>query len=256
MASYKSFKKDKLEVRVYELENEMGNASAILATGHLNSIIEEQGFANLILATGTSQFSFLEVLKRQKIDWSKVTVFHLDEYVGIPEEHPSSFRRFLKERILNFVNPGKYYLIEGDTSDIPGKIKEYENLLEQHPIDLACIGIGENGHIAFNDPPVADFNDSHKVKMVELDQFCRMQQFNEGWFPSMEEVPTMAITLTIPAIMNCKTIICNVPGIRKAEAVNNTLNGSIDTKCPATILRTHPNTVLFVDAPAISAVKM
>ncbi|MGN6530130.1 MAG: glucosamine-6-phosphate deaminase [Ginsengibacter sp.] len=255
MARYRLFKKDKLEVRIYELENEMGNASAVLAAAYLNSAIEKQGFANLILATGTSQFSFLEALKHQKTDWNKITVFHLDEYVGITKDHPASFRRYLIDRILKFVKPNKYYLLEGDAKDISGKIKEYENLLQQYPIDLACIGIGENGHIAFNDPPVADFNDPQIVKMVELDQDCRKQQFNEGWFSSLEEVPGMAITLTIPAIMNCKTIICNVPGNRKAEAVNSTLNGPVDTKCPATILRTHPNAILFLDAPALSAVK-
>ena len=255
MAKYQSFGKDQLKVRIYEQETEMGNASADFAAEYLNSIIGNRGSANLILATGTSQFSFLKALQNKQLDWSKITVFHLDEYVGISDQHPASFRKYLKDRILDIVKPRKYYLIDGDAENILEKIAEYERLLKEYPIDLACIGIGENGHIAFNDPAMADFNDPHLVKMVELDKFCRMQQFNEGWFPSLEEVPKKAITLTITAIMNCKAIICTVPGVRKAEAVSRALNGAINTECPATILRNHPEAVLFLDNYSSTAIK-
>ena len=256
MANYQSFAKDLLNVRIYDEETEMGKASADFAAEHLNSTIKNRGSANLILATGTSQFSFLGALQNKELDWSKITVFHLDEYVGISDKHPASFRKYLKERILDIVKPGKYYLIDGDAENIVEGIAEYERVLKEYPIDLACIGIGENGHIAFNDPPVADFNDPHLVKIVELDQACRMQQLNEGWFPSLEEVPKEAITLTITAIMNCKAIVCTVPGIRKAEAVNRTLNGPINTECPATILRNHPEAVLFLDNYSSTEIKI
>jgi glucosamine-6-phosphate deaminase len=192
----------------------------------------------------------IEALKEKQIEWEKVTVFHLDEYKGISDKHPASFRKYLKERILNIVKPGKVYLINGDAENLDEEIAEYEKQLKAHPIDIACIGIGENGHIAFNDPPVADFNDPKWVKVVELDHACRMQQLGEGWFPSFEDVPKEAVTLTISAIMSCKTICCVVPDERKSVAVHNTIYNEISTECPATILRKHPDTVLFLDLPA------
>src|SRR5690606_5884286 len=247
MNDYISRKRENLKIRIYENEAEVGHASADLATQFINEVIERQGSANLILATGASQFKLLEALQNREIDWEKITVFHLDEYLGISEEHPASFRKYLKERILEIVQPKEYYLIDGDTGNIEEMIKRYEKLLNEHPIDVACIGIGENGHIAFNDPPVANFNDPHLVKTVELDHACRLQQLNEGWFPSIEEVPTKAITLTIPAIMKCKAIICTVPGNRKSEAVDNTVYGPMETSCPASILTTHLETTLILD---------
>ncbi|MCR6722650.1 MAG: glucosamine-6-phosphate deaminase [Chitinophagaceae bacterium] len=251
MTAYKAFQQDSLQINVYEKEEQMGQASAALAASYLNKVIAEKGEVNLILATGTSQFTFLESLKKHEIDWKKITVFHLDEYIGISAEHPSSFRRYLLERILREVNPKKYYLIEGDAENIDEKIREYASLLKRHPIDLACMGIGENGHIAFNDPPVADFYDPQLVKQVELDEGCRKQQYNEGWFPSLDTVPTHAITLTIPAIMNCEMIICNVPGPRKREAVRQAILGPISTACPASILRQHPHVHLFLDRESL-----
>lgn len=245
-------KKDKLNVEVYTDKEKLGQASAISVAEILNHSITEKGYANLILATGASQFEFLENLQKQPIDWQKVTVFHLDEYKDLPDTHPASFRKYLKERILNLVKPGKVYLLNGDIEDLDTEISNYEELLRNHPIDIACIGIGENGHIAFNDPPVADFNDPNLVKIVELDEACKRQQFNEGWFESMEAVPKYALTLTITAIMRCKKISCVVPDQRKAEAVFNTINSEINTNCPATILRTHSNTILYVDKAAAS----
>ncbi len=243
----KYFRIDGLLVKVYSGEEEMGVAAADFVAAKLATAISEKGSANLILATGTSQFSFLNALKGKTIEWSKITVFHLDEYTSLSEKHPASFRKFLKERILNEVNPGKVYLVNADAPDLEAEMATYEALLKSHPIDVACIGIGENGHIAFNDPPVADFNDPRWVKKVELDEACRLQQLGEGWFPTFEEVPTHAVTLTIPAILHCKTISCVVPGMRKSKAVDASLFGKISTACPASVLRTHPETLLFLD---------
>jgi glucosamine-6-phosphate deaminase len=244
----KSFKQENLLVQLYNDESEMGAAAAGFVAGNLARAISRQGSANLILATGTSQFSFLDALKKLEMEWSKITVFHLDEYTGISDEHPASFRRYLRERILDEVKPAKVFLIHADAGNLDAEMAKYEALLKSHPVDIACIGIGENGHIAFNDPPVANFNDPLWVKQVELDEACRRQQLGEGWFPSLDDVPKYAVTLTIPAIMHCKKISCVVPGKRKAKAVHDALYGEITTACPASILREHPSAVLFLDS--------
>jgi glucosamine-6-phosphate deaminase len=246
----KSFKKDNLRVKIYATKNEMSSAAADFVANHLHKAIQSKGSANLILATGASQFSFLDALKKLPVEWKKISVFHLDEYKGISDQHPASFRKYLKERILDIVKPGKLYLIDGDAQNLEEMISRYETLLGSHPIDIACIGIGENGHIAFNDPAVADFNDPRLVKVVELDRACRMQQLGEGWFSTLDDVPKEAVSLTITAIMNCKAISCVVPDERKSMAVYNTLNGAISTACPASVLRKHPDAVLFLDQPA------
>jgi glucosamine-6-phosphate deaminase len=249
----KSFNKDNLQVKIYNEEKEMGNAAADFVVQHLQLAIQEKGTANLILATGASQFAFLDALKQKQLDWKKVTVFHLDEYIDLSDQHPASFRKYLKERILNSIQPGKVYLINGDAKDLQKEIEQYEKLLRDNPVDVACIGIGENGHIAFNDPPVADFNDPKWVKVVELDEACRRQQLGEGWFPTFEDVPKEAVTLTVTAIMSCKTISCVVPGKRKSQAIKDTIEGEISTACPASVLRNHGHTVLFMDVTAASA---
>lgn len=248
----KELRKDQLNVKIYENKDEMANAAAISVAGRLNGSITKKGFANLILATGASQFQFLEHLQQQSINWKKITVFHLDEYKGMSDSHPASFRKYLKERILDKVQPRRIHYLFGDAPDSEAEVLRYEKLLKEHPIDIACIGIGENGHIAFNDPPVADFNDPKLVKVVELDEACRKQQLGEGWFPAFDDVPTHALSLTIPAIMGCKAICCVVPDERKAEAVYNTLNAEISNTCPSTVLRTHPDTDLYLDAEAAS----
>jgi len=246
---------DNLEVLVFDKIFDMGSAAANFVEKKLKGAIDLKGEANLILATGSSQFSFLKALKKKDLDWQKIIVFHLDEYKGISEEHPASFRKYLKERILNDVNPKKIFFLNGDSDNIDKEIKNYSEELEKHPIDVACIGIGENGHIAFNDPHVADFNDPKLVKLVKLDEACRNQQLGEGWFPTFNDVPKEALTLTIRAIMKSKVISCVVPDQRKASAIKNTLFNDISTKCPASILRTHPNTKLFLDASAASKIK-
>lgn len=246
---------DNLKISVYHDSHSMGKAAADFVTAILNKTIAEKAGANLILATGASQFSFLEALKEKAIDWQKITVFHLDEYKGISDRHPASFRKYLKERILDEVAPKKIHFLNGDADNLEKEMNNYAEQLKKHPIDLACIGIGENGHIAFNDPPVADFEDPKWVKLVTLDEDCRNQQLGEGWFPTFEDVPKEALTLTIPAIMHSKTISCVVPDKRKSNAVYNTLYAEISTKCPATILRTHPNTSLFLDHAAASKIE-
>jgi glucosamine-6-phosphate deaminase len=249
-------KKDHLNVRIFSNKDEMGKAAAVSVAKKLKEAVAEKGFANLILATGASQFQFLEHLQQQIIDWKKITVFHLDEYKGMPVTHPASFRKYLKERILENVQPKQVHYLNGDAADAEAEVLRYENLLKEHPVDIACIGIGENGHIAFNDPPVADFNDQKLVKVVELDEACRKQQLGEGWFPTFDDVPTHALSLTIPAIMGCKAISCVVPDERKANAVFNTLNAEISTACPATILRTHADTVLYLDEGSASKLNL
>ena len=251
-----NFQADKLEVKLFETNDIIGQAAAKSVAGILQEAIAQRGSANLILATGASQFKFLEYLQKQEIDWQKITVFHLDEYKDLSETHPASFRKYLKERILEKVNPREVHYLNGDAPDVDAEVIRYENLLQEHSIDVACIGIGENGHIAFNDPPVADFNDPKLVKVVELDEACRLQQLGEGWFPTLSDVPKEALSLTIPAIMRAKRISCVVPGIQKAKAVFNTLNQEISTECPATILREHPHATLYLDRLSSADLKL
>ena len=251
----RTLKVDNLNISVYQDSKVLGMAAADFTTDILTKTIAEKDYANLILATGASQFSFLEALKEKEIDWQKITVFHLDEYKGISDQHPASFRKYLKERILNEVAPQKIYFLNGDAENLENEMDRYSEQLKKHPIDIACIGIGENGHIAFNDPPVADFNDPKLVKLVSLDDDCRKQQLGEGWFPTFDDVPKEALSLTIPAIMSCKVISCVVPDARKADAIYDTMFAEINTKCPATILRNHPNIRMFLDNASASRIE-
>jgi glucosamine-6-phosphate deaminase len=243
----KTLKVDQLQVAVYPTDQSMGAAAARFVRQRLQAALQSQGQAHLILATGASQFSFLAALQEEALDWTRITVFHLDEYKGLSDRHPASFRKYLKERILDRVQPKRIHLLAGDAPDVDAETRRYEALLKSHPIDVACIGIGENGHIAFNDPPVADFQDPRLVKVVDLDEACRRQQTGEGWFPTLDDVPRQALSLTIPAIMNCRTISCVVPDQRKREAVHKTLHDPVSTACPATILRQHADVTLFLD---------
>jgi len=244
-------KADKLNIKIFKDDIEMGQAAAVYTKKTIEEALTKKGKANIIIATGASQFTFYEALKKSEdLDWSSITIFHLDEYVGMSDQHPASFRKYLKERILEYINPGKVNFLNGDVVELDNEIERYESLLGAVEIDLACIGIGENGHIAFNDPPIADFKDPKLVKVVELEAACRRQQLGEGWFQSLGDVPTHALSLTVPAIMRSQTISCVVPDKRKAEAVYNTINAEISENCPATILRTHPDCTLFLDKNA------
>lgn len=252
----RALKVDSLTVQVYSTKESMGEAAADFVARNIQSVIEEKGQVNLMLATGASQFAFLDALKNiDSLDWSKIITFHLDEYIGISPDHKASFRKYLHERIIDEVQPKEAYFLQGDAENIRKEIERYEKLLNNHPIDIACIGIGENGHIAFNDPPIADFNDPKSVKIVELDDKSRSQQVGEGWFDSIEDVPGQALSLTIPAIMDSMVISCVVPDSRKARAVHDALYGPVTTECPASVLRTHPNTILFLDENSASGLK-
>lgn len=230
---------------------EMGQKAGKTGAELIRKAIQNQGFANIILATGTSQFETLKQLLREEgIDWEKVTVFHLDEYIGLPITHPASFRKYLMERFFSKVKLKAYHLIDGE-NDPEKECDRLSTLIQNHPIDVAFVGIGENGHLAFNDPP-ADFDTEKPYLVVELDHACRMQQLGEGWFPSLEAVPTQAISISIKQIMKSKEIICSVPDQRKAQAVKNCLEGPVTNLHPASILQRHPNCQVFLDEPASS----
>lgn len=243
---------DRLNVEVYETSVDLGKAAALRTESLLTENENETG--RLLFSTGASQFDFMAALKERQIDWSKIEGFHLDEYLGMEKTHSASFRLWLETRIEQPFKPKVFHYIEGDAADPEAEMKRYDALLRQSPIDIGFIGIGENGHVAFNDPPVADFNDPHWVKIVELDEACKKQQMGEGWFPTINDVPTHAITLTIPAIMGCSTILSIVPDARKAEAVKNALTGPINESCPASILRRHENATLFLDKDSAAGI--
>ena len=245
-----------LRASVYATNGAMGEAAAEEARNIIASAVKARGFANVILATGNSQLTFLHALRGLSgIDWKAVNVFHMDEYVGIDPAHPASFPRFLRDHIIDAVKPAAFYPVPDQAADTEAACREYEALLKAHPADLCAMGIGENGHIAFNDPPFADFDDPVWVKVVKLDERSRRQQVGEGHFKSLDEVPTHAITLTIPALLSARRILCIVPEARKAEAVEKSLLGPITEDCPASILRENGHAHLLLDAESAARVK-
>lgn len=231
---------------------DLGQKAGKIGAELIRKAISTQGFANIILATGTSQYETLKQLSAEKdIDWSKVVVFHLDEYLGLSITHPASFRKYLVERFFNHVPQLKaYHLIDGE-NDPEKECERLSTLIQNHPIDVAFVGIGENGHLAFNDPP-ADFETEKPYLVVNLDHACRMQQLGEGWFPNLDAVPTQAISMSIRQIMKSKSIICSVPDLRKAQAVKDCLKGEITNLHPASILQSHPDCRIFLDESASS----
>ncbi|MHC4206197.1 MAG: glucosamine-6-phosphate deaminase [Planctomycetota bacterium] len=241
-----------MEKFIYKTKQEMGAAAAAAAAQAIKKAIEEHGRANIILATGASQFEMLKNLVKADVDWSKVTMFHLDEYIDMVEDHPASFRKFLKERFVDKVpNLKAIHFVAGDTGDSQQECRRVGSLITEHPIDAAMIGIGENGHLAFNDPP-ADFETEEPYIIVELDEKCRKQQLGEGWFETLEQVPRRAISMSIKQIMKSKCLIVTVPDRRKAEAVKNALEGKVTPMCPASILQQHGNCKIFLDDEAAS----
>ncbi len=247
----KRWKVNNLSVEVYDTRRAMGIAAAKQVSRKIKDIITEKGSVSIVFAAAPSQNEFLQELCNTKgLDWSRVIGFHLDEYIGLPEGAPQSFRRFLDENIFHKVHPGQVHYLNGNAENLRSECDRYSRLLKEHPLDIACIGIGENGHIAFNDPHVANFQDSYWVKMVALDEQCRRQQVNDGCFQSIHDVPLNALTLTIPAIMSARCIYCIVPGGTKQEAIKNALEGPVGTNCPASILRTHKSTRLIMDRDA------
>ena len=202
-----------------------------------------------MFATGNSQLEFVEelVTSTPDVPWSEVVVFHMDEYVGVGPDHPAGFQRWIRERIGDRVHPLEAHYIDG-RADPGAECARYAALLEANPLDLCCLGIGENGHLAFNDPPVADFDDPLDMKVVELDRECRLQQVHEGHFPDIAAVPSLALTATIPALLRAATVLAIVPESRKAGPVRAALTGPVSTACPASVLRTRANVTLFLDA--------
>ena len=232
---------------------ELGIKSAKLAAEIIRTCIKKKNGANIILATGASQFETLKNLVQEpEIDWSRVVMFHLDEYTGLPEHHPASFRRYLRERFLRHLEPLKeVHLINGDSSDPHNECRRISAIIADHPIDVALVGIGENGHLAFNDPP-ADFDTTDPYILVELDEACRRQQMGEGWFTSLDEIPKRAITMSIQQIMASSAIICSVPDRRKSEAVKNCLEGEVTNAHPASVLQNHADCTMFLDKESAS----
>ena len=234
----------------------MGAAAAERVHEEISRVVARKGNARIIMACAPSQDDYYAALIPLAAGapeiWRKVQVFHMDEYVGIAAEASQSFRRYLKEHFLDHVEIAAFHPIGGEAADVEAESRRYEALLAAAPIDVISMGIGENGHIAFNDPPVADFNDPHRVKKVELDAICRQQQVNDGCFPSLDAVPLHALTLTLPVFAEAGMLVCIVPGQRKAQAVRDTLLAPLGTACPATLLREHPRPFLYIDAAAAS----
>ncbi len=234
-------------VRIFPGKAEMASAAAEHASNSLRDLLRKQDIVRLLAATGASQIEFLDTLTSQPhIDWPRIELFHLDEYVAIGPDHPASFARYIKERIVNRTGIKRYHLLDGN--DDPQKVvSDMSREISAAPIDLAFVGIGENAHLAFNDPP-ADFDADAAYLVVNLDEACRRQQVGEGWFASVEDVPKQAMTISIPQLMKAREILCIVPDSRKANAIKACLDGPISPDAPASVLRVHPNTTIFLDA--------
>ena len=241
-------KLEQLPITVFETNEQLGQAAAIEATAVIRDAVESQGTANVILATGNSQLTFLIALRQDHtIPWTSVNVFHMDEYIGLAPNHPASFPLFLRRHLLDYVTPKAFIPLIGQGLDPERVCRSYETLLRSHPADLCALGYGENGHLAFNDPPFADFDDPVWVKVVELAERSRRQQVGEGHFATLDDVPTHAMTLTIPALLSAKRLLALVPEARKADAVERALLGPITEDCPGSILRRTPHAHLFLD---------
>jgi len=250
------FQVDKLVVRVFQDRVSAGAAAADEAAAVLRATLARQELGRVILASAPSQNEMLDRLTvAQGIDWGRVVVFHLDEYIGLPQAHPASFRTYLRRAFLSRVTPRIFHGIAGEAQATETECARYADLLAEAPIDLACVGVGENGHIAFNDPP-ADFHEVALVKIVTLDEACRRQQVHDGCFGELKEVPSRAITLTCPAIMAARHLVCIAPGPRKAAAVSAMLSGKIRPDCPASVLRSHPAAGMFLDLASAAAMSV
>jgi glucosamine-6-phosphate deaminase len=249
----KTFNAEKLNVVIGEDRPAVGKLSAQHVSKIIRQLLEKQDEVRIVFAAAPSQNEFLDELSKDStVDWSKVVALHMDEYIGLPENSDKSFGVYLTEHFYGKVKLKKVYLINSHAHEYEVECKRYEALLKVRPIDIVFLGIGENGHIAFNDPPYADFNDTEWVKIIKLDDKDKAQQVNDAGFKSVNEVPSTAYTLTIPSLMSAKYLSAVVPGVRKAEAVRNTLTAKISEECPATILRTHPNVTLFIDKDSAS----
>ena len=244
---------DGATVAVHPDVEAMARASADEARDVMRAAADARGVVHAMFATGNSQLDFVRALVEETdgVPWSDTVVFHMDEYVGVGPDHPAGFQRWIRERIVEPARPKAAYYVEG-LGDAQAECARYTDLLRGHPLDLCCLGIGENGHLAFNDPPVADFDDPLDVKVVELDAGCRRQQVNEGHFPDVDAVPTRAITVTIPALLRAGRVLAIVPEVRKAEPVRDALTGPVSTRCPASALRTITHATIHLDSGSAS----
>ena len=245
---------DRLKVEVFESRIAMGLAAANQVSEKIDELLRTKNVVNIIFAAAPSQNEFLNELIKKDIDWTRINAFHMDEYIGLDANAPQGFGNFLKDRLFEKVPFNTVQYLNGNAANPETECKRYTDLLDQYPVDIACMGIGENTHLAFNDPHVADFNDQKAVKIVDLDLECRQQQVNDGCFGSIGEVPTHALTLTIPSLYKATYVYCIVPGEKKANAVYHTLNESISEKYPSTVLRGHPNAILFIDEKSSSLI--
>ena len=250
-----TFKKDKLKVNVYSSRDEMGAAAAADVRAAILRALESKDMINMIFAAAPSQNEVLANLANDKeIPWGRVNAFHMDEYIGLDKDAPQGFGNFLRDHIFGIAPFASVNYIRIDAPDAEEECERYSKLLSENPVDIVVLGIGENGHIAFNDPPFADFNDTKLVKTVKLDEVCRNQQVNDGCFAKIDDVPTHALTLTVPALMSGKELYCIVPAKTKANAVKATLMGEITDTCPASVLRTHSNATLYLDPDSASLI--
>ena len=243
-----------MEIKIFETKSELGHVAARDAARVINRAIDERDAAYVIAATGASQFEFLDAFIQEDIDWSKVVFFHLDEYVALSESHPASFRRYLKERVVSRIHPRAFHFLDGEADDVHAECRRVGDLVAQQTIDVAFVGIGENGHLAFNDPP-ADFDTEDPYIVVNLDDACRQQQVGEGWFKSLAEVPTQAISMSIKQILKSRNILCIVPDRRKAEAVRTSVEREVSPMHPASILQQHEHVTLYLDRESSSLLR-
>lgn len=243
-----------MQIAIFPDKMSLAKAAAVEASAALKDAIQKKDAARLIAATGAAQFDFLDLLTEDRsIDWSKVEMFHLDEYIGLPADHPASFRKFLLDRLINKTGMSRYHLLDGDR-DPQEVIRAVTNEIRKAPIDVAFVGIGENGHLAFNDPP-ADFETEEAYIVVDLDEACRKQQMGEGWFKSMDEVPRRALSMTVKQVLNAEKIIAIVPEQRKAKAIAKCFGGDISPMAPSSILRRHRDAVIYLDKDSASLLK-
>jgi len=252
-APLREFQAGKARVYVHQTGKDSGEAAAFAAAAILRNTLVKRGSARIIVGTGNSQLDMIHALVvAPDVDWKRIEVFHMDEYVGMSEAHPASFHRWLKTQLVDVVHPGKVNFMNGDAPDLSYECERYAALLHSAPVDLCFIGFGENGHIAFNDPGVADFHDPLAVKRVIMDERCRLQQVGEGHFATLDDMPKEALTLTCPELFRATHWVCTVPDLRKAEAVRNALTGPISEGCPSSLARIHPAAAVFLDAESAS----
>ncbi len=248
MDAVRTIQRDKLKAEIFRSRAEMGRAAATAAVKRIKQLALTKEEINIVFAAAPSQNEFLECLIQDKgVQWGKINGFHLDEYIGLDDEAPQSFGNLLNRAVFQKVKFKSIYYLNGNAANLEEECSRYSELLQRHPLDMAFLGIGENGHLAFNDPPTADFSDKSSVKVVKLEEACRNQQVNDGCFTSLSEVPEYAFTLTIPAILSAREIYCVVPGKTKAEAVKNALFGPVAETCPASVLRKHEAAKLYMD---------